>query len=395
MDLHKIDFVSFKMDSFDKKSFTADSLAYSKNSMLFFYDFSKITLEYKPDYIKWFPKNIPFIFPKSSLLLKVFMPLWWLIYFFQFIFLITFVCIVYRPRVCWSENTWVSAVFGLAKKFGLVDQSVYCSADWLAGQKGKSFLSRLANDFLFVYTDYIAISNCDLLINYSLRCGQAREEYWGRRLANRKHDRFPPPIEIREQPVKGKTFYICFLGQVREDSGLQHLLPLLKELNETFGIKLKIIGPRFLFRSQIEKMIGEMSLENYVDLYSWLSIDELDNIMQDCFCGLNLLTADSYSTYIVPGKTIQYLQTLTPVLITSINSMDEITRKFELGKVVDLNLGNLRESILHLFENQDQYRYNIQEYGNLYPAKTVTEYLAMTQEEGQSNRVVENNPTVV
>ena len=57
MDLHKIDFVSFKMDSFDKKSFTADSLAYSKNSMLFFYDFSKITLEYKPDYIKWFPKN--------------------------------------------------------------------------------------------------------------------------------------------------------------------------------------------------------------------------------------------------------------------------------------------------------------------------------------------------
>ena len=66
MQFKRLDFLSLKMDSYDKNLFTQDILSYSKNSMLFFYDFNCMHLEYKPAHVKWFPTTIKFPFPKNK-----------------------------------------------------------------------------------------------------------------------------------------------------------------------------------------------------------------------------------------------------------------------------------------------------------------------------------------
>ena len=153
----RLDFVSLKMDSFDKDSFSRDILSYSKNSMMFFYDFKGIYLEYKPDHVKWFPKTIKFPFPKNHDFTNLLLPFIWLIFLGIFLFLSIIICIIYRPKVCLTENTWVGSVFGIARKIGLCKIFIYCTCDWLANQGNKGFLSRLANNYLFVFMDYVAI----------------------------------------------------------------------------------------------------------------------------------------------------------------------------------------------------------------------------------------------
>ena len=81
---HKIDFASLKMSSFDQETFLKDSVSYSENSILYFFDFEKITLEHKPGWLKWLPKTIHFFFPKNSILRNRFKLLWWSIFIGQF-----------------------------------------------------------------------------------------------------------------------------------------------------------------------------------------------------------------------------------------------------------------------------------------------------------------------
>ena len=270
-------------------------------------------------------------------------------------------------------------MFGIAKKLGLCKQSIYCSGDWLANQKKKGSLRWFANDFVWVQTDYFAVIYCDLLINYSIECKKARENRWGKQLSVCEYDRFPPPIDIYNKAFKNQGSYICFIGQVRENSGLQQLLPLLKNLNDNLGIKLKIIGPNITYRKIIEDQIENMAIGNLVELHGWLNQNDLKLVMQECFCGINLLTSESYSDYAIPGKNIQYMQMLIPLLVTSNNNMNSTIKEYKLGYVLNVKLESLHEAILHLFENQKHYRDNIEKYGVLYRSKTITEYLSMIQ----------------
>ena len=367
------------MDSFDKDSFTQDALSYSENCMLLYFDFYEMRVEHKPDHIKRFPSLIKLPLPKNKFILKAFFPIWWLLLFSTFMFVFGYLCLRYKPKVCWTEITWVGMVFGLAKKFGLCENFIYCTGDWLAHQKNSSFLSRLSNDYIFVYTDYIAATHCDLLISYSIKCGQARESYWGKKLSSNHYNRYPPPIQICKTAVDKKATEICFLGQVRDDSGLDKFIPLLESLNKMYGIRLKIIGPPSAYRDRIEKIIYELNCEHLVDLYGWLPQNELLNVMQNCFCGINLLVNSTYALYAIPGKIIQYLQMQIPVLITDNSGVSETVQKNKLGIIIDLNFNALEDSIEKLFKYQSEYRMNIKKYAKQYPNKRICEYLAMIE----------------
>ena len=174
----RLEFVSLKMDSFDKNFFTQDILSYSKDSMMFFYDFNSIHLEYKPDHVKWFPTTIKFPWLKNKTILNLLLPFLWVIFFGTFLLLSTTICILYRPKICLTENIWAGAVFGIARKVGLCKTFICCSGDWLANQSNKGVLSRLANNYLFVFMDYIAITTCDLVNSYSILCN-GTETYQG------------------------------------------------------------------------------------------------------------------------------------------------------------------------------------------------------------------------
>ena len=96
---------------------------------------------------------------------------------------------------------------------------------------------------------------------------------------------------------------------------------------------LKIIGPdSTVERGHIEESIKKLGLEYLVELYEFLPLDELEEIMKDCFCGINLITnAESYSSLAIPGKFIQYLQMKMPILATKNNGLVNVIEKNKLG----------------------------------------------------------------
>jgi glycosyltransferase involved in cell wall biosynthesis len=368
------------MDSFDKNLFTKNILSHSKNSMMFFYDFHSMHLEYKPEHVKWFPKTIKFPWLKNPTIFKLLFPILWVIFFGIFLLLSIIICVVYRPKVCLTENAWAGAVFGVARKIGLCNTFIYCTGDWLANQTGKGFLSRLANNYIFVFMDYIAITTCDLADSYSKLCNEARERHWGRKIAKNIHHRYPPPIQIYPSTISSKRNNICFLGQVREDSGLDLILPLLPELHRDIGAKLKIIGPLTVERARIEQIIINQGLDHFVELYGFLSLDELEVVMKDCFCGINLVTTEkSYSSFAVPGKFIQYLQMKIPILATQNNGIVDVIKENNLGVIIEPSASLILSSLLNLYKDQKKYTLRILKYAEKYPYLSIKDYLMMVK----------------
>jgi len=377
----RLDFVSLKMDSYDKNLFTQDILSYSKNSMLFFYDFQGIHLEHKPDHVKWFPATIKFPFLKNHALSKLMLPFLWIIFFGTFLLLSIIVCILYRPKVCLTENIWAGAVFGIARKIGLCKTFICCTGDWLANQGNKGFLSRLANNYLFVYMDYIATTTCDLADSYSKLANEARERYWGRQLSRIIHHRHPPPVDVYPNAIPDTRTNICFLGQVREDSGLDLILPLLPELHRDIGAKLKIIGPSSIERTRIEETVKSLGLKPFVELYDFLPLDEVQEVMKDCFCGINLITtAESYSSLAVPGKFIQYLQMKIPILATQNNGIVDVIKENNLGVIIEPSASLILSSLLNLYKDQKNYVRNIIKYAKDHPYLSIKDYLKMVED---------------
>jgi glycosyltransferase involved in cell wall biosynthesis len=372
------------MDSFDKKLFSRDILSYSKNSMMFFWDFKGIHLAYKPGHVKWFPTTIKFPFPKNHNFKNLLLPFTWVIFFGTFLFFAVIICIIYRPKVCLTENTWVASIFGIARKIGLCKVFIYCTCDWLANQGDKGFLSRLVNNYLFIFMDYIAIKTCDLADSYSKLVNEARELHWGRTLAKKTHTRYPPPVDIYSGTLSLKRTNICFLGQVREESGLDLILPLLPELYKNFGAKLKIIGPySTVERTSIEKKVKNLGLESFVELHGFLPLDELQEAMKDCFCGINLTTSSqSYSSYAVPGKFIQYLQMKIPILASQNNGIVDIIKENNLGVIIEPSPRLILTSVGTLYKDQKKYIKSILKYAREHPYLSIKDYLKMIDGSG-------------
>ena len=368
------------MDSYDKNLFTQDILSYSKNSMLFFYDFQGIHLEHKPDHVKWFPAAIKFPFLKNHAFSNLLLPVLWIILFGTSLLLPMIVCLLYRPKVCLTSNIWAGAVFGIARKIGLCKTFICCAGDWLANQGRKGFLSRLVNNYLFVYMDYIAITTCDLVDSQSKPAHEARERYWGRSLSRITHHRHPPPVDVYPNAIPDTRTNICFLGQVREDSGLDLILPLLPELHRAIGAKLKIIGPSSIERTRIEETIKDLSLEIFVELYDFLPLSELEEVMKDCFCGINLIKdEESFTCLAACGKFIQYLQMKMPILATKNNGIVDVIEENNLGIIIEPKASVILSSIRKLYKDQKNYVTDIIKYAEKNPGLSIKDYLEIIE----------------
>ena len=348
--------------------------------MLFFYGFQGIHLEHKPDHVKWFPTTIKFPFLKNHALSELMLPFLWIIFFGTFLLLSITVCILYRPKVCLTENIWAGAVFGIARKIGLCKTFICCTGDWLANQGRKGFLSRLANNYLFVYMDYIATTTCDLEDSYSKLANEARERYWGRQLSRIIHHRHPPPIAVYPNAIPDTRTNICFLGQVREDSGLDLILPLLPELHRDIGAKLKIIGPSSIERTRTEETIKDLGLEIFVELYDFLPLSELEEVMKDCFCGINLIKdEESFACLGASGKFIQYLQMKMPILATKNNGIVDVIEENSLGIIIEPEASVILSSIRKLYKDQKNYTTNIIKYAEKNPGLSIKDYLEIIE----------------
>ena len=360
----RLDFLSLRQFSYDTESFKQEALKYSKNSILIFMDFEKFILSHKPEHIGYFPTTIKYAISLKNPLYRPLLFFSAARFFLTTTVLLGYVCIRFRPKICWADHFWAGIIFGLFRKLGLCKRSIYWSGDWIITKKKPKLLQYLVNHVCWAYMDYFCARLSDIVVNISSNVSQERKDFWKKKVAQKEIILFPPSMEMNSKATSKNKINICFLGQIRPDSGLELILPLLAKLNKDYGIKLIIAGPHTLHRKNIQSQIEALGIQDIVYFHSWVKTENIHTVLDDCFCGINLLTTEeSYSSNTIPGKLIQYLQMLVPVLITKNNGLlTGLIQEHEMGMVVTPIQESILDGILYIFENQGLFQNNIRRY---------------------------------
>jgi glycosyltransferase involved in cell wall biosynthesis len=154
--------------------------------------------------------------------------------------------------------------------------------------------------------------------------------------------------------------------------GLNILLSILPTLNKKYGTKVKLFGPDSDSRDNFQIKVKEKGLEDLVEFYGWVDMKTERNLINDCFCGVNLLGSriNNHSIFVTPGKLIHYMQNLIPPLITEQSASPqfiELLKNNDLGRMTGLNSEEMESSIEYLFKNQQFFRDNLRKYALDYP----------------------------
>lgn len=371
----RLDLIAMKFVTFDIDSFVQEAITYSKNSMIICFDIHKITLRYKPPDVS-FPWNNIRLFSVDgrrrhglTALMKSVLNI------FLFIFLTSYLCVRYRPKVFWSHNLWSSWPAGIFRKIGMCDYTIHVASDWLVSDRKQTFVSHLANNIVFPIFDYLGCVLSDLVLNSSEKISESRTAYWGKEVDKHRID-YPVYMKIHADINKRERNRVCFLGLVRNDSGLEFVIPLLCSLWEKHGIKLVVVGWESPHLEKIKKMMVNYNAQECVEFHGYLDYGKLHELLDGCFCGLNLLTTtDSYSTYGIPGKLVDYLQMLMPVIVTDgVGPFAEVVREKELGFVIE-STEELSEAVEELYCNNAIYQKNIQDYILSRSAQKMSDYI--------------------
>src|SRR3989338_2404892 len=373
--MNRIDILAYKMYSYDTDAFIRDVLNYSKNSIIVVFYFDKIAIHYKPSHIE-FKKDTIYYPSKRNLYFKL---LWYPIYLWQLTKLLFAICWKYRPRICWIENTEAALIVGILRKLHLCNKSIYLPGDWLANYKHKKdFLGDIYRNLIFPLNDYLACKLNDMVLNHTEAITQARYNFWNRKIT-KKEGLYRYKLQIKAISTNcAEKKFLCFLGDIRSDSGLDILISALSEVRKKYDIAIKIIGPENQARYEyLEKLAIKYNVAQHVRFLGFVKTDQLAETLSDCFCGINLLTrVDSYSSYTIPGKFIHYLQFLLPVLTTKGGGpfVSQIQEK-GLGLVIEPSNDKVVGAIIDIYKEQNSYRGNIIHYINSQPTMNIREFI--------------------
>lgn len=356
----------FKTDSFDTDSLVKDMLSYSMDSIVLVLGFdSRIRVVHTPEGGQERAIELPRF--NSERLNRTLAPLLFFFDLAAYAGLLTGACLRHRPRLCWIENTFAAAILGVLKRLGLCGRIIYLPGDWLMPEKRGAGARRYLWGLLFVVADYAACSSASLVLNSTARITEARRRFWGREIAKRE-EICPLNMEVKAgAPASGKRQKICFLGNVRSDSGLEIVMGSLARMKGNGNISLKVIGPSG--GDAVRDMAASRGIGREIEFAGFVERERLGQALSDCFCGVNLLTdPESYSSYTIPSKIIHYLQFLLPVITTrGAGVMADVITKNGLGIVIEPNEQEFIEAVVGLRERQEEFRQNILAYINGLP----------------------------
>lgn len=376
--MSKIDILAFKSYSYDTDSFIEDILFYSRNSILLISDFDKITVRYKPSNINFRESTISYFKTKNYKLNYYISPLLLGVNMFIFIKVVSTICWKYRPKVCWIENSYAAVIAGILRKCNLCGKSIYVPGDWVVSINNKKFLSYIANNLFFPILDYLACKLNDLVLNHTEKISKARYKFWGKKIAKKeKLYSYKMQIKASNTHTDKEKKAICFIGNMREDSGLDIAIKSLVEMRKKHDFIIKIIGPKRQHYEYVKKLSSKYDVEQYVEFPGFVDTDKLAEILSDCSCGINLVTnINSYSSYTIPGKLIHYLQYLLPVIVTEgIGPLTSIIRDNKLGVVIEPSQDAFIDAVFKIYDEQKQYRENIVRYINSIPKIDIRELI--------------------
>ena len=348
-----------------------------------FRDFDYFRLYHKPDHIKRFPLTIKLRLSVKNHFLQQAFSLYSIL--LTQILLPAYLCARYRPKICVTDSPLIAAVYGIAKKLDLCQQTIYQAGDWFLVNARKEPMKYTATFFLFYYPDYLAVSLNDLVVDNSPKITEMRTRHWKKDIVKRGIAPFPLPMQLNDKVNDGHRSNICFLGQVRECEGLSILLSILPTLNAKYGIKFKIFGPNNSKRDNFQRNVREQGLKDLVEFHGWINMETDHQLIGDCFCGINLLESreNNHSIFSIPGKLMHYMQNLIPPLITENSALTlfiELLKKNSWGISTELNSEKIKSNIQHLFKNQQFFRENLKQYAIDHPYISIHENLAMIKE---------------
>ncbi len=375
----KIDMLAFKMYSSDTESFIEDIISYSKNSIILVYDLEKITVQYKPSYINLKEDILVYFKTKNDKLNYYVSPFLCIIHILRFFKLFLVICSRYRPKVAWIENTYAGMIVGFLRNCHLCDKSIYLPGDWLVNPINKKRLfSYLGNNVLFPSMDYLACKFNDVVLDHTPKITDARYKFWGRKIAkNQKLYVYHPKIKIDNISPDRMNKNICFIGQMRKESGLDLAIKTLNKIRQYQDISIIVIGPKSQEYEYFKKLSKQYNVEQYVNFLGFVETDQFSRILSDCFCGIGIITIkETYSYYTIPGKMMHYIQYLLPVIITEgVGYFSSIVKENDLGVVIEPSETEFINAVFKIYYEQNEYRNNIIKYVNSTPKIDINEFI--------------------
>lgn len=377
--MQSIDVLAYKPESSDTNSFIKDISAYSRNSIVIIFNQKKIWVAYAPESCLTKKTLSTFFRFHNSRLDYYLYPLFFIVDNLMIFKLFLSFCLKYRVKIILVENTYAAAATGILKMLRLVKKIVYLPGDWLQGSSTrKGIWSFLGSNVIFVLSDYLACKHSDITLNCTELITQARYKYWGRRIA-KKEIVFKTSLRINKNTADllGLGEKIVFIGNVRPDSGLELAIKSLKDIRANLDVSLKIIGAKNNLYAALKKLVGEYSVERYVEFAGFVERENYDLMLSDCFCGINLLSSqNSYTTKALPAKIFDYLQYLLPVIATkNMGPAKELVSQNGMGIIINYDESEFVAAVTQIYKQQVAYRQNIIRFLENYKAEPIGEIL--------------------
>jgi glycosyltransferase involved in cell wall biosynthesis len=367
--MNRIDVLAYKMNSYDTEEFMNKIFSYSKESIILIFDFEKIDLRYAFNGYALRKRSWEFYKINHEGLSNLLVPVLFLINISMVFWLLLGICARYRPRIFWTENVYAACMVGILKKFFLCQKLIYVPGDWLVNPNNKKLWSYIANNMMFPVLDLFACRLSCIVLFGNERLRSVREKFWKRSFSAKvKMCSFIqfPCLVLKARDLNKRGNVMCFLGDRRIDSGLDIAIRSLPEIRKRRDIILKAIGPVRENDDYFKDLAKEFGVASFVEFHGYLASEDLAKALEDCFCGLNILTVlDSYSYYAFPGKQAHYLQYLLPIILTQgAGSLVPVIEKNALGIVIEPTEKAFIDAAIHVHEKQEDYKHNIHEFIN-------------------------------
>lgn len=369
--MNRIDILVYKHDEHDVDAFNEDILSYSNNSIILNWTNDKIWVHYKPSNVTFRKNTVNFFRMRNQRLSYLFSPFLLAINVFRLSKLFTVICWKFRPKVFLVENFLEGMIAGIIRRCKLVDKSIYLPSDWFAGYKYKKIFSHIANNLLFPYIDYLACKLNDVVLNRPDQVAEMRNNYWGKKIAKKEEWYFPQSrVRATVKHTDGMKKNICFIGEMRIDSGLDIAIRSLDKIRKHYDITFKIIGSKRLYYDYFLDLSKQHKVDRYVHFLGFVERKDFNEVLSDCFCGINILKSmNSYSSHVIPSKIIHYLQYLLPVIVSEGANRSILLDiiKNELGVIIKPYENEFIDAILKVYFEQTRYRENIISYLESFP----------------------------
>ena len=382
--MNKIYILAVKSDSFDTEWFIDEIISLNKNSIVLSLGYEGMEFSYIPSGINIKQKKIRPLKIKNSKLNYYLSPLLFFIDMTRNFFLFFKLSLLYKPEICWVENAFNAVSIGVLRRLRFCRKSIYVACDLapLTAAGFKFTIQYLAFYLFLPLMDGLACKLNDTVLNPTKKMSEVRTKFWGRNIIKDERMycyKLQNKAKCNVSNIQRKS--ICFIGNISPDSGLDIVFKSLKTIRQKEDFNIKIIGPKHGGYRSHYSYFQDLCLKNEVDKYvnflGFLDRKKMLFEVSDCFCGINLLTKiDNKSYYTIPGKLLDYIQFLLPIITTEgAGVMAKIIRENGLGLVIQPTEKEFVKAIFKIKEKNIEYKNNIIKYINSLPNSSIKEII--------------------